>query len=188
MKNVLRSLKLWHKFAALGAIGTVLCAVPLHQGDSVHKRPASWQWPSPKTRAWTPLRAAIDQCPCSTCTCRPTGRPGGLVLGWQRRGRTPSASGERTSRGGGTHGPTWWRDRWPHPTYSKAARRRPSSLQWPPGTRLSQQVRTRKDTGRCNSLAAHTALVERQKLHGHRLHSPTPRACRWTRWPSPTTS
>ena len=29
MKNVLRSLKLWQKFAALGVIGTVMCAVPL---------------------------------------------------------------------------------------------------------------------------------------------------------------
>ena len=29
MKNVLRSLKLWHKFAALGVIGTTMCAVPL---------------------------------------------------------------------------------------------------------------------------------------------------------------
>ena len=31
MKNVLRSLKLWHKFAALGAIGAVLCAIPLQK-------------------------------------------------------------------------------------------------------------------------------------------------------------
>ena len=29
MKNILRSLKLWQKFAALGVIGTVMCAVPL---------------------------------------------------------------------------------------------------------------------------------------------------------------
>jgi methyl-accepting chemotaxis protein len=31
MKNVLRSMKLWQKFAALGAIGAVMCAVPLTQ-------------------------------------------------------------------------------------------------------------------------------------------------------------
>ena len=29
MKNILRSVKLWQKFAALGLIGTVMCAVPL---------------------------------------------------------------------------------------------------------------------------------------------------------------
>ena len=28
MKNVLRHMKLWQKFAALGVIGTVMCAVP----------------------------------------------------------------------------------------------------------------------------------------------------------------
>ncbi|MEK8033733.1 methyl-accepting chemotaxis protein [Ideonella sp. DXS29W] len=31
MKNILRRMKLWQKFAALGVIGTVMCAVPLAQ-------------------------------------------------------------------------------------------------------------------------------------------------------------
>ena len=29
MKNILRQMKLWQKFAALGVLGTAMCAVPL---------------------------------------------------------------------------------------------------------------------------------------------------------------
>ena len=29
MKNILRSMKLWQKFAVLGVIGATMCAVPL---------------------------------------------------------------------------------------------------------------------------------------------------------------
>ena len=58
MKNVLRSLKLWQKFAALGALGVVLCAVPLTK--VIQYKTAELKVAKSEEAGLDPLRAAIS--------------------------------------------------------------------------------------------------------------------------------
>ena len=58
MKNILRSMKLWQKFAALGVLGATLCAVPLSKVVLLQNEQIAVA--AAEAAGLTPLRAALE--------------------------------------------------------------------------------------------------------------------------------